>query len=636
MQINFSYDPQFNELISTLKMKYPAKLFDMEGIGSQLDFNEYSKAFFESMEVVADHSIDSNANVDGKDVITFNYERTKPFIKLNSMYLLWKYLKKAEGLEYANVAIESQLMGDIYINDFWDIGRPYCFNYSTYDIATQGLPMISKITSTRPKHLLAFKSQVEQFLGVASNSTLGATGLADLLIVMAWYADKIFETGRDAHVTLDEYGDITRYIGELITSLIYTLNQPLYRGNQSPFTNVSVFDDYFLDELLPKYEIDGRIPKKETVRLVQSIFLTRMNRELSRTPVTFPVVTACFSVDDDGCIRDENFLKHIAQKNEAFGFINIYCGKSSTLSSCCRLRSDTTSEYFNSFGAGSTKIGSLGVVTINLPRIALKVATTMGKGKASHVLFLQEVEEYVMMAARINNAKRQIIKRRIDAGTMPLYTLGHMDLKRQYSTTGLTGIYEAAEIMGYDMLTEEGQRFVEGLLAIVHTSNQFSEKEYGFPHNVEQVPAENSSVKLAAKDALLGYHDGSYTMYSNQFLPLTVDADLLQRIELQGRFDKLFSGGAICHLNMAERCNSEVMSALIQYAAKKGVIYFAINYALNRCEEGHMSVSKSSKNCPICGKPITDTFTRVVGFLTNTKHWNKVRREEEWPQRKFY
>lgn len=96
----------------------------------------HSKTFFDSKDVVVDHSIDSNANVDGKDVITFNYERTKLLVKLNSMFLLWKYLKKAEGKEYADEVIEAQISGNIYINDFWDI-EPYCFNYSTYDIALQ-------------------------------------------------------------------------------------------------------------------------------------------------------------------------------------------------------------------------------------------------------------------------------------------------------------------------------------------------------------------------------------------------------------------------------------------------------------------------------------------------------------------
>lgn len=133
---------------------------------------------------------------------------------------------------------------------------------------------------------------------MASNSTLGATGLADLLIVMAWYVDEIKATLSDAHVKFDNHEDVYKYVRELLTSHIYTLNQPLYRGNQSPFTNVSIFDIYFLKELLPKYEIDGRIPKLQTIHELQVMFLSIMNTELDRTPITFPVVTACFSKDE--------------------------------------------------------------------------------------------------------------------------------------------------------------------------------------------------------------------------------------------------------------------------------------------------------------------------------------------------
>ena len=124
-----------------------------------------------------------------------------------------------------------------------------------------------------------------------------------------------------------------------------------------------------------------------------------MNEELKRTPLTFPVTTACFSVDEDKNIRDEDFLDFIAKKNQDYGFINIYCGDSSTLSSCCRLRSDKKNEYFNSFGAGSSKIGSLGVCSINFPRLAIKYPT--------HDEFIEKLEYMVSICAKVNNAKKK-------------------------------------------------------------------------------------------------------------------------------------------------------------------------------------------------------------------------------------
>jgi len=318
----------------------------------------------------------------------------------------------------------------------------------------------------------------------------------------------------------------------------------------------------------------------------------------------------------------------ISEKNMEYGFINIYCGKTSTLSSCCRLRSDTNSEYFNSFGSGSTKIGSLGVVTVNLPRLAYR-------NKDNEEDFFNALEDIVEVVAKINNSKRHIIKRRVENGAQPLYTQGFMDINKQYSTCGLNGINEAITIMGYDVLHNGGVEFGLKMLEVINKTNDRLQKQYKAPHNCEQTPSENSSIKLANKDKLLGI-DLGYNLYSNQFIPLITKADLLDRIKLQGIFDKHFSGGAICHLNVEERITdkTQIMS-LIKACAKKGVIYFAINYNLQRCEDFHMTVGKNGI-CPVCGKPIEENFTRIVGFLTAVSNWNQVRREEDYSERQFY
>lgn len=286
--------------------------------------------------------------------------------------------------------------------------------------------------------------------------------------------------------------------------------------------------------------------------------------------------------------------------------------------------------YSNSFGAGSTKIGSLGVATINLPRLAYKhVNDEEG--------FFEDLKSAVEDTARINNAKRNIVQKRIDNGNLPLYSLGFIDIKKQYSTTGICGLNEAVEIMGYDILKEDGQEFVLKIMDIINTTNEKSERQFNFPHNCEQIPAENTAVKLAAKDKLLKIQtpEHEYELYSNQFIPLTTHADLLDRIEIQGKFDKQFSGGAICHLNVDTRLKSkEKMKALIKTAAQKGCIYFAVNYNIQMCEDGHMTVGK--KELCDCGKHITDNFTRVVGFLVNTKAFNPKRREIDYPNRQFY
>ena len=130
MYIKTTYDENFDDLMMHLKSKYSQKLFDLDGIGKQLDMSAFSKNFFSS-KVTSDASIDANANVDDVSVIAYNTELPKPYLKLNSYYILWKELKRLYGQEVANNIVEMQLTGDIYIHDFHGVasGQPYCFNY---------------------------------------------------------------------------------------------------------------------------------------------------------------------------------------------------------------------------------------------------------------------------------------------------------------------------------------------------------------------------------------------------------------------------------------------------------------------------------------------------------------------------
>ena len=628
------YKEDFRDLMIKLSNKYGSKIIDSCGIGKQLSMSEVSKKFFRA-QTTADASVDGNANVSDKSVISHSIELAKPFHLINSYYRLWKELKKNKSKEYADYIIESQISGRLYVNDFVGVStaRCYCFNYSTYDIALLGISdeFDGRNGSVPPKNLMSFFGQLELFALIAGNSTLGATGLADLLIVASIFIDKILQTGEDSHVHYDEKG-CWNYAEALLCGFIYRLNQP-YRGSQSLFTNVSIYDSTFIDNMLEgdsyQLEIDGVTykAKKENIQKLQDIYLNIMNREMERKPLTFPVTTATFAVDDNNDIIDKEFLDYIAEKNLKFGFINIYSGKSSTLSSCCRLRSERDNEYFNSFGSGSTKIGSLAVATGNLPQLAFK---TKDKDK-----FLEELKQLVIDCQTINNAKRNIVNRAIKAGVQPLYTLGYMSLKKQYSTFGVIGLYEALEILGMDIQTKEGQEYALKMLNLINDTNEELQKKFKYPHNCEQIPGENVAVKLASKDKLLGYND-KYTLYSNQFVPLIKRVNMLDRIEMQGLFDRHFSGGAICHLNMdQEITNKEVMRNLIETCAKRGVVYFAINFVLQECANRHLTVGNVD-TCPICGEPITGKYTRVVGFLTKVDHWVETRRKEDFPNRQFY
>lgn len=599
------------------------ELANLDGIGEQTDMVAFSKRFFGKPQATADVSVDSNANVEDSSIIAYEVEVAKPLFRMNAYYLLYKYGTKLFGKPTAEELCNWQFEKSFYINDFHKFAVcPYCFNFSCLDVVFNGLPFVKKIKSDPPQHMSSFMGQMIQFITYASNSVAGAVGLADLFICMSYYYDREENFDNDVRQELQ--------------SFIYSVNQPFRGGHQSAFTNVSLMDKEFLNKLCSEYTFpDGSHPKVATVQKIQRMFMKMMNKTLAKTPCTFPVTTACFAVDENREIIDKEFLQEVVEANQDFGWINIYAGKTSTLSSCCRLRSEANHEYFNTFGAGGTKIGSMSVTTLNLPRLAY-VAQSTGTDVGDEKFFAL-LNQGIQFAAMVNAIKRHIVKIRIDNGNLPLYSLGFMDIKKQYSTCGLCGINEACEIMGHNILNEDGQKFVGKLLDIVNEVNGRMEKKFGYPHNCEQTPSENSAIKMAEADTILGYNDDDYELYSNQFIPLTTQADMLDRIKLQGMFDSKMTGGAILHINIGEKIsNLPDMMDLIKTSVKMGVIYQAVNYVLDVCEDGHVSVGATENICPVCGKPITDKLTRVVGFLTNVKNWHKVRRTLDFPNRQFY
>lgn len=624
------FDSDFNRLMAVLETGLP-KYMELEGFGDSLNPDVFTEAYM-GASTTADASADPNSNVSEKNVIGYSFEMPKAYTKVYSMYVLWKKLNELYGKEIANSAIEKHITGDIYIHDLHSISsfKPYCFNFSTYDVMLKGLPMINKIKSVRPKHLYSFKSQIEQFSIIAGNTIAGAVGLADFLIVSSYYIENALDSLEDAHFKFRTEEDVWEYIKETFYSFIYTMNQPT-RASQSIFSNLSVYDDVNLKELQQDYIFPGgRLLNIPLVRKIQHVFLECMNNTLKRTPLTFPVITACVAIDENNNILDESFIKEIAELNQEFGFINIFNGRTSTLSSCCRLRSETSHEFFNSFGAGKSKIGSIGVVTLNLPRYAYEAKRFNETNEA----FIGKVRNNFKLAGKINHAKRMIVKDAIDAGIHPLYTYEFMDLNKQYSTTGVNGLYEAIEALGMNIIEPEGMNFAIDLMEKLNSWINSSEKTYGYPMNCEQIPAESMAVKAAKKDWMAGYQD-SYKLYSNQFIPLTAHTDVLNRIYLQGKLDKHFSGGSVLHLNIGQPLSVESTVKLIKICAKQGVAYWAANYVLKECTDGHLTAGRGD-TCDICAKPIINEYTRVVGFLVNTKNFSKERREHDYPKREWY
>lgn len=404
----------------------------------------------------------------------------------------------------------------------------------------------------------------------------------------------------------------------------------IYAHNSS-FTNFSIFDRPFLESLFEHTVYpDGTSPNFEEIDELQKHFSSWFIKEYKHNIFTFPVMTACLAVDENNDIIDKNFLDWVSEINLINGIFNIYTGEVTNISACCRLRTSLKNEYTNSFGSGGISIGSVRVCTINLPHIAFLAGGNKNK-------FKKLLDKYLEITYQILYAQRKVLEKRIKQKVAPLYTLGFMHLKRQYSTVGVVGMYEMLELLDIPMETVEGKVFVKELLLYFADMNVKQQKKTGWMYNTEQTPVEAAAPKLAAKDKILfGEENHKWSLYSNQFYALTSEVSLVNRIKTQGMFDKLMDGGAILHINVAEKIKlKSQMYKLIQFAAKQGVVYFAVNYQMNRCVEGHLTIGEMDL-CSICGGEIKDKFTRVVGFYTNIKTWNKTRRDIEYPERKFY
>ncbi|MBC9786512.1 anaerobic ribonucleoside-triphosphate reductase, partial [Heliobacterium chlorum] len=402
-----------------------------------------------------------------------------------------------------------------------------------------------------------------------------------------------------------------------------------------PFSNVSIFDRENLKKLFSEYRYpDGSEVDIEYVMQIQKIIAEFFANGDPATglPYRFPVMTANLCVGENRQPLDVDFLDFISRINVKLGVLNIYANEGSKIAMCCRYVNDTERMSYraDSFGNGGLNIGSHRVVTINFPRLALDARDE------KH--FFELLDRRARMARDLLLVHREeILRRRVEKGFLKFFKpLGWFSLDMLFSTIGIHGQYEMCEFMGMPMESNEGQAFTEKVLKRTEEYAQIFSRETGHSFNTEEIPAESTAVTLAKKDRLLYRKLQPFELYSNQYVPLIADMGTTDRIHLTGRFMKHVSGGGILHLNVQERITDPIiMKKLILISLSEGVEHFAINYGFGVCTGGHTSIVGTGKNCPICGEPIVDYMTRVIGYFTKVSSWGDVRKNYEYPKRQF-
>lgn len=304
---------------------------------AQLSYTDFIDNFIDA-DTVADSSVDGNANVGQKDIVTLVNEMPKPHQKLLAFNKIYYEINKKYDFKTANEWLKKEWDGHLYMHDANTASFvPYCFAYDLKDLAEKGLFFIENFNAEPPKHLETFIDFVKEFVSYTSNRSSGAVGLPNLLPYMYYFWSRDVREG--FYMVSPE-----RYAKQQIQRLIYALNQPFLRnGIQSAFTNTSVFDRPYLEALFGGAEFpDGTfmIDELDGIMEFQKIYLTELSATHAKNMMTFPVNTISM-LKKDGKFIDEDFAKWACQHNMEWNDSNIFADDNvNSLSNCCRLRSN--------------------------------------------------------------------------------------------------------------------------------------------------------------------------------------------------------------------------------------------------------------------------------------------------------
>ena len=623
--INIKLDKDFTYHLEYLISKYGVALARLNGFSDeQLNYTDFIDNFVDK-QTVADASIDGNANVGTKDICSLSTEMNKPHSKLLAFNKIFYELKKKHGLKRAKQWLETEYLGGFYLHDAFSSSMvPYCFAYDIEDLVTKGLYFIDNFNAQPPKHLTTFTDFVGEFVSWTSNRSSGACGLPSFLVYSYYFWKKDVSEGY--YIQSPEY-----YRDQEFQRIVYKLNQPYLRVNQSAFTNFTIMDQSYLESIFGgKTFPDGSYMIDEIDNIIEyeKAFMDVVSDIRSKNMMTFPVLTYSL-LRKNGKFVNEDFAKWCCEHNMKWADSNFFISEDVTsLSNCCRLVSDIKDlGYFNSIGGTALEVGSIKVNTINLARIAYETS--------SKEAYLSKLEERTNLCLDALDTVRHIIKRNIDKGLLPNYSKHIMTMSSQYNTIGVIGVYETLQKFdlvrkdefGNTFYTDEGFQFAKDILSTINKVKDAYVKDKDYSANIEEIPGERAASVLMQKDMLF-YPDEAYELplYGNQWIPLGVKTTLQEKVRLSAALDKACNGGSIAHINIDKPFNNfETAWDMLNYVADQGVVYFAFCTRISSCKNNHGFYGET---CPLCGNPKVTTYQRIVGFLTPERTYSKERKAE--------
>ena len=636
--INIKLNKNFTTQLNKLQTEYGEEFARINGLSDdQLNFTAFIDNFIDS-ETVADASVDGNANVGHKDIITMLNEMPKAHQKLLALNKLYYEINKKYGFKTANKWLELEWNKSLGLHDaHTSTMLPYCFAYDLKDLAEKGLYFIENFNAQPPQHLTTFVDFVKEHCSYACNHSAGAVAYPNLIPYMFYFWKKDIDSG---YLGLTkEYGE--KFAKQQIQRLIYALNQPFLRNSiQSAFTNVNFFDHPYFEAIFGGSEFpDGSfmIDYEEEIINFQKLFLTEMSEIRHQNMMTFPVSTISLLTDESGHFVDEEFARWACEHNRIWNDSNWFVDSSVTsLSSCCRLKNNIEElGYMNTIGGAALKVGSVKVSTINLARIAYETNNEQE--------YLTQLKNTLEINLKLLDCQRNIIQRNIEKGLLHTFDCKMIEMEYLYSSIGIMGIFETMKKFGYTYeddfgntyYKDEAFSFGKKIFKVIHNTKDLFLLDKNYHINLEAIPGEAMAARFQQADEIL-YPDQvikDLPLYGNQWIPLGIKTTIQERIRIAAAFSEYCSGGDILHINVDAPFDSfDKAWDMLNYVAQSGVKYFAFTGKINACKTNHAFYGDV---CPICGGPVDTVYSRIVGFFTPIRSYSKPRLAE-WKLREWH
>ena len=530
---------------------------------------------------------------------------------------------------YDEEIAEAHRNADIHIHDL-SMLTGYCAGWSLKQLIQEGLGGIEgKITSAPARHLSVLCNQMVNFLGIMQNEWAGAQAFSSFDTYLAPFV-------KADHLTYPE-------VKKCIESFIYGVNTPSRWGTQAPFSNITL-DWTVPDDLAELPAIVGgknmdfkyKDCKKEMDMINRAFIETMIEGDANGRGFQYPIPTYSITSDFDWSDTENNRL--LFEMTSKYGtpyfsnYINSDMEPSDVRSMCCRLRLDLrelrkkTGGYF---GSGEST-GSIGVVTINMPRIAY-----LSRNEEE---FYERLDHMMDISARSLHIKREVVGKLLEEGLYP-YTkryLGNFD--SHFSTIGLVGMNEAglnARWIQGDMSDPRTQKFTKDVLNHMRERLADYQEMYGDLYNLEATPAESTAYRLAKHDRqqwpdiITAGHEGDTPYYTNSsHLPVDYTSDIFDALDIQDELQTLYTSGTVFHAFLGEKLPDWKAAATLvrKIAENYRLPYYTLSPTYSVCRE-HGYIAGEHFTCPTCGKK-SEVYSRITGYYRPVKNWNDGKSQE--------